>query len=72
MAVGLDIAEESKATVNPMSMFRRFDAADFGVPNAQGVQEQGGSVLRDSKPLPGEDPGTVAATVRSSQRYWSM
>jgi len=60
MAVGLDISEDAKNTTNPRSMFQRFVAADFGVPNADGIVEADVAVLRESKPLPGETPGTVA------------
>ena len=60
MAVGLDIAENAKNTTNPRSIFQRFVAADFGVPNADGAIESSVDVLREAKPLPGEAPGEVA------------
>ncbi len=60
MSVGLDIQEDLKALADPMSMFQRFAAADFGVPNGAGVIETDVEVLRDAKPLVGEDPGKVA------------
>jgi len=60
MSVGLDIQEDHKALADPMSMFQRFVAADFGVPNGAGVTETDVDVLRDSKPIPGETPGKVA------------
>jgi len=60
MAVGLDIQEDAKALADPMSMFQRFVAADFGVPNGAGVVETDVAVLREAKPLDGEDPGKVA------------
>ena len=60
MSVGLDIQEDYKAMTDPMSMFQRFVAADFGVPNGDGVVETDVAVLRDAKPLPGEAPGKVA------------
>ena len=60
MAVGLDIQEDLKALADPMSMFQRFVAADFGVPNGNGVVETPVDVLRASQPLAGEPPGTVS------------
>ncbi len=60
MSVGLDIQEDLKALADPMSMFQRFVAADFGVPNGDGVVETPVDVLRASKPLAGEDPGKVS------------
>jgi len=60
MAVGLDIQEDLKALADPMSMFQRFVAADFGVANGAGVIETDVAVLREAKPLAGEAPGKVA------------
>jgi CubicO group peptidase (beta-lactamase class C family) len=60
MATGLDIAETAEATMNPDSMFQRQLAADFGVPNAHGIQEAGIDVLRGAQPLADERPGEVA------------
>ncbi len=60
MAVGLDIQEDLAALADPMSMFQRFAAADFGVPNGDGVVETPVDVLRAAEPLAGEDPGKVA------------
>jgi len=60
MAVGLDNSEGAEATMNPMSMFQRFVASDFGVPNGDGVTETPVNVLRDSNPIASEPPGKVA------------
>lgn len=60
MSVGLDIQEDLKALADPMSMFQRFVAADFGVPNGAGVIETDVAVLREARPLAGEEPGKVA------------
>lgn len=60
MSAALDIAETGEATMNPNSVFQRFLAADFGVPNHQGVIESPVDVLRDAQPLPGEVPGEYA------------
>lgn len=60
MSVGLDIQEDLKALTDPMSMFQRFVAADFGVPNGAGAIETDVAVLREAKPLAGEAPGKVA------------
>ena len=57
MAVGLDIQEDLKALTDPMSMFQRFGAAEFGVPNGNRVVETPLDVLRAAKPLAGEAPG---------------
>ena len=59
MAVGLDILEDLKAQMNPTSVFQRFLAADFGLPNSKDEQETPVDVLLDSRPLPDEPPGTV-------------
>lgn len=60
MSVALDILESTKTQTDPRSMFQRFVAADFGVPNADGVVEDEVAVLRDAKPIPGEEPGDAA------------
>ena len=60
MSVALDILESTKTQTDPRSMFQRFAAADFGVPNADGVVEDEVAVLREAKPLPGEEPGDAA------------
>lgn len=60
MSVGLDISESPEAMTNPMSMFQRFLAAEFGVPNGNGKIESSVAVLREAKPLPGEAPGKAA------------
>jgi len=60
MSAGLDIAETGEAAMNPNSVFQRFLAADFGVPNPDGVIENTVDVLRDAKPLAGEVPGQYA------------
>ncbi|TDQ19300.1 CubicO group peptidase (beta-lactamase class C family) [Algoriphagus boseongensis] len=60
MSSALDIAETGEAQMNPASVFQRFLAADFGVPNYNGVIENTVDVLRDAKPLPGEVPGEYA------------
>ncbi|WP_171135085.1 serine hydrolase [Ruegeria sp. HKCCD7221] len=60
MASGLDISEDAKATMDPHSVFQRMLAADFGIPNADGVKEDEYEVLRDVAPIAGESPGKVA------------
>ena len=60
MSVALDILESHETQTDPRSMFQRFVAADFGVPNADGVVETDVDVLREAKPLPGEEPGDAA------------
>jgi len=60
MSAGLDIAETGEAAMNPNSVFQRFLAADFGVPNQEGVIENTVDELRDAKPLAGEVPGQYA------------
>ncbi|WP_299482219.1 serine hydrolase domain-containing protein [uncultured Roseibium sp.] len=60
MASGLDITEDAKNTMDPRSVFQRMLAADFGIPNADGVQEDENEVLRGAVRLPGEEPGKFA------------
>jgi CubicO group peptidase (beta-lactamase class C family) len=60
MASGLDISEDAKATMDPTSVFQRIIAADFGVPNADGVVEAENDVLRGATQIEGEAPGKVA------------
>ncbi len=60
MASGLDITEDSKNTMDPRSVFQRMLAADFDVPNADGVKEDENEVLRGAVQLEGEPAGTAA------------
>jgi CubicO group peptidase (beta-lactamase class C family) len=60
MASGLDISEDAAATMNPRSMFQRILAADFNVPNADGVIEDEFDVLRDAEQIEDEAAGDVA------------
>lgn len=60
MASGLDISEDAKNTMDPRSVFQRMLAADFDVPNADGVKEDETEVLRGAVQLDGEPAGSAA------------
>ena len=60
MASGLDISENAKNTMDPRSVFQRMLAADFDVPNADGVKEDETEVLRGAVQLDDEPAGTKA------------
>ena len=60
MEAGLDVAETGN-TFKPRSVFQRMLAADFNVPNADGVQEDDMEVLRAVEWNEGQRPGDVAS-----------